>query len=82
MPCPNCEGNGCHYCQDGTVWITQCPLEILDDDIWEFIKYAELYEKGLPPIAGGALDQAKNFTDLASFYLGEKQYWKDTLRKQ
>jgi len=61
------------------VEITQCPLTLIDNNVWEVIKFAGLYEKGLPPVAGGSLDQAKNFIDAASFIFSEQQYWKSKL---
>ena len=33
----------------------------------EGIEFAALYEKGLPPVAGGALDQAQIFIDACRF---------------
>ena len=45
-------------------------------EVFEFIKYAELYEKGMPPVAGGSLDQAKNFIDAAAFVFSEQAKWK------
>jgi len=60
--------------------LTDCPLDYVTDDIWETIEYAELYAKGLPPIAGGSLDQAKNFTDACRFILSEKSFWKKKLK--
>ena len=59
--------------------ITCCPLEYITEDVWEVIQYAELYEKGLPPVAGGALDQAKNFTEAASYIFRLKAYWENKL---
>lgn len=38
-----------------------------------------MYEKGLPPVAGGALDQAKCFIDAAMFIFNEKTYWDNKL---
>jgi len=57
----------------------QCPLEFIKSDEWEIIQYAKLYEKGLPPIAGGALDQSKCFLDAAGFIFNEFEYWKKKL---
>jgi len=34
--------------------------------------YADLYEKGLPPVAGGALDQAQAFLSYCRFVWAEK----------
>ncbi|HEW78613.1 MAG TPA: hypothetical protein ENH34_01410, partial [Phycisphaerales bacterium] len=62
MECINCSGSGCDECEKkGTIEITCCPLELVTNDVWEILEFAELYEKGLPPIAGGSLDQAKSF---------------------
>ena len=60
----------------GTIDITGCPAEMIGRDIWEAIEYACLYEKGLPPIAGGALDQAKSFLIAASIIFEERAWWK------
>ena len=80
MKCPGCDGNGCGECdKKGTFDLTCCPLEYITDDVWEVIRYAELYEKGLPPVAGGALDQAKCFIEAAQFIMRENQYWKNKL---
>lgn len=40
---------------------------------------AELYEKGLPPVAGGALDQANVFVEAARFVWSEQAYWRAKL---
>ena len=79
MDCFNCGGSGCELCLDGKIEITQCPLELITDDIWDAIRFAELYEKGLPPVLGGALDQANIFIGAARFIFGEKNYWKRKL---
>jgi len=33
----------------------------VDADIWELIELAHLFYKGLPPVAGGVLDQSAGF---------------------
>jgi len=38
---------------------------------------AEIFEKGLPPVTGGQLDQAKSFIDAAYFIFNEITYWKN-----
>lgn len=48
-------------------------------EVWETIKLAELWFKGIPPVVGGALDQSKSFYDAAGFILGEISYWKNKL---
>ena len=40
------------------------------------IQCAELFRKGLPPVAGGSLDQAAIFVDAARFVWGEQAYWR------
>jgi len=80
MECIGCGGKGCSECNDsGTIKITCCPLELITNDVWEVIEYAELYERGLPPIAGGALDQAQNFLVACRFIFREKSDWKNKL---
>lgn len=59
--------------------ITCCPLDYISPDVWEVIRYAGLYEKGLPPVAGGALDQAANFIDAAMYIFSVQNYWKNKL---
>ena len=80
MECVDCGGRDCEYC-GGTEAeeITCCPLDLITADVWEVIRYAELYEKGLPPVAGGALDQAKAFIDAAGLIFEEQAFWKKKL---
>jgi len=59
--------------------VDRCPLKMVPADIWELLEFADLYAKGLPPIAGGTLDQAKGFTQACSFIWREEEYWKAKL---
>lgn len=80
MQCTRCEGQGCNECDNkGRLEIAKCPLEYISDDVWEVIRFADLYEKGLPPVAGGALDQARSFIESAAFVMRENNYWKNKL---
>jgi len=63
----------------GEITITECPLNLLDADVMQIMKMAEFYRKGLPPIAGGVLDQAKNFNDACDVIWREERYWKNRL---
>ena len=54
-------------------------MELVDTRTMDIIQMAELYEKGLPPVAGGQLDQAKSFVDAAYFIFNEKAYWKNKM---
>ena len=81
MECFECSGRGCDIClMTGRINVVGCPQEIVGDDVWAAIEYAMLYEKGLPPIAGGALDQAESFLSAARFIQNEMRYWKKKLK--
>ena len=80
LECPGCNGFGCSECDDvGSIDIIECPLNIIDYATRDVIEYAILYEKGLPPIAGGALDQTANFIEAAAFVFAERAKWKAKL---
>jgi hypothetical protein len=80
MECVGCGGKGCDECnQAGRTEIACCPLELVTSDVWQVIRYAELYKKGLPPIAGGVLDQAQSFVEAATFIFQEENCWKNKL---
>lgn len=63
MTCTACGGDGCEACGgSGWVVIEACPREAVPGEIWETVHMAELYlDRGLPPVAGGQLDQARGF---------------------
>lgn len=55
--------------------LEECPRAYVTRDIWQAVSLAGLYEKGLPPAAGGSLDQAVAFIAAAEFiWQEEKQY--------
>jgi len=69
VACPRCEEAGCDDCDGaGTFSLTSCPKKMLDWELVQVIRYAELFGKGLPPVAGGSLDQSAWFINLHSFY--------------
>lgn len=77
VACPACQGKGCHECHDaGTFEVRQCPQELITPDVWQALYLADLFEKGLPPVAGGTLDQAQQFIDAALFAWKEADAWK------
>jgi len=76
MTCPVCGGAGCSACRHGQIEIDRCPLELIDGDTWELLDAAVLYEKGLPPVAGGALDQTAYLIAAAAWIFNEIAYWK------
>ena len=40
--------------------------------MWELIQLAKLTEKGLPPVAGGSLDQSHQFLEACTFLWSEQ----------
>ena len=74
MDCP-C-GSGCNLCKNGKIEITGCPLERVDWKIRQVILHSDIYEKGLPVVAGGQLDQTQWFLEAHWFIMAEKSYWK------
>ncbi len=56
--------------------LTECPLLYCGELINDIIDLCILWSKGIPPIAGGALDQTQSFIRTAIFTLGEIDYWK------
>jgi len=58
--------------------VTQCPKAWIGSDAARFVRLAELFDKGLPPIGGGALDQTKCFLDAEQAWradMGELEAW-------
>ena len=77
--CVVCGGNaaGCDACGgSGTFDITDCPQRWIDDWVWQMIELSEMYEKGLPPVAGGVLDQAAYFVRFAKRVMDESAQYK------
>lgn len=52
--------------------LSDCPLKVIEEETFDVIRFAKLYRKGLPPVAGGALDQAGIFIDAAEFVWAEE----------
>jgi hypothetical protein len=52
--------------------ITRCPLLDMTGDIAELIADTDLFYQGLPPVAGGTLDQSARFIKAAR-YIKQKQ---------
>lgn len=71
---------GCGACNDaGRFELAECPTAYVDSEIWNAMEYAKLYEKGLPPVAGGSLDQSHWFTAACRAIWNEQAYWKNKL---
>lgn len=64
LQCIACEGKGCDDCgTSGFLTLTKCPNRELTSEVIDLVEFSDLYATGLPPIAGGALDQTKSFLD-------------------
>ena len=63
--CGECGGKGHHE-------ITGCPLAIVSEDVWTLHRLVRFMDEGLPPVAGGVLDQAEVFLDAMTFVRAEK----------
>ena len=60
----------------GTMRLTECPLDFAGPEASALVEMAELFRKGLAPVAGGALDQAQKFLDAARFAWSEEANWR------
>ncbi len=71
MECPACDGEGCEECDDGQYKVIGCPNAYCREVI-PAVNMVDLFEKGLPPIAGGVLDQAAWFIDCVRVFANEE----------
>ena len=66
IACPACNEAGCDDCgETGYVELTTCPKQCIEPSLLRAIRMADLMKQGLPPVAGGVLDQSAWFV---SFY--------------
>lgn len=82
IECTACNGSGmqgteehkkpCDQCQDGVFRVQGCPNRYCDG-MGQFIELVDLFDEGLPPVAGGALDQAASFLEAARRFKTEEQ---------
>jgi hypothetical protein len=76
IDCPQCGGEGCKECENGSFKVIGCPNQFCRE-VTGTIELIELFKKGLPPVAGGSLDQAAWFIEAAAMMERE-----DNLAKQ
>ena len=57
-------------------------MDYAGDDVWDAIEAAELLGKGLPPVAGGLLDQTNKFLSAARFIGAEQAKAREVLREK
>lgn len=60
--CPSCDGEGCDECNMGAIRLSGCPSQYCASVVTA-VGLVDLFEKGLPPVAGGALDQSVSFIE-------------------
>ena len=76
LKCPDCEGKGCAGCGDSGVFtIARCPYLELDDAAREITLMAAAWDKGVLPVAGGALDQVESGWEAIQYALSEQAKW-------
>jgi len=46
------------------------------EEVWDVLHYADLYKRGLPLVAGGAIDQPRVFTEACRFIWAEESMWR------
>lgn len=63
IECPSCSGYGCEHCKDGQVEIG-CPRQETSGMV-SLCEAIDLFHEGLPPVAGGSLDQSASFVEAA-----------------
>ena len=62
MECPSCRGTGCENCVNGWIKLTGCHNETCNEMI-DVSNLIDLFESGMPPVAGGSLDQTAWFIE-------------------
>lgn len=67
IECPVCDGAGCDQCSHGVFAIDGCPNTFCASMVTP-IDLFDMFANGLPPIAGGVLDQAASFVNAARFF--------------
>lgn len=75
MACVSCNGKfseGCPTCKGtGHTEIACCPHLLLDGGTKGVVQLAELFRKGLAPLAGGTLDQPQWFLDWCEAFFAD-----------
>lgn len=82
VACPTCDETGCEACDhQGYFYLRQCPKQQIDSELYGMTRLASFLEKGIPPIAGGSLEQSAWFMDFAAtlqleMKLAEAEIWR------
>lgn len=81
IECPLCNDQGCSECSGGTFEVEGCPNTYCSSVI-NAIDLIDLFDKGLPPVTGGVLDQSASFIHAARFLESEERRVKDERRNR
>jgi hypothetical protein len=71
IECPSCDGEGCDQCKQGSIEVKGCPNAYCSSVVQATV-LADLFDKGLPPIQGGVLDQSLSFIEATRFLRGDE----------
>ncbi len=83
MLCPACDGGGCSECnQSGRIRIDTCPQEMIDNDTVDIMRIAGFWKQGIPPMAGGYMDQLDNVAEACSYIWSEQNRAMEASRKK
>lgn len=71
IECPTCDGAGCDQCNDGVYELDGCPNAVCSKMV-QPIDMFDLFQKGLPPVTGGVLDQSVSFVNASRWFENEE----------
>jgi len=73
LACVSCDGAGCGACGWSGEWrIERCPQLEAGEVGWEALMLAEAWRKGVPPEAGGVLDQDARLLSVIEYATAER----------
>jgi hypothetical protein len=72
IECVVCNGTGCDECTEGVYRVEGCPNQYCSG-LTQFVELVDLFDEGLPPVAGGALDQSASFIEASRRFKSEEQ---------
>ncbi len=65
-------GDGCEKCNGGVFDVVGCPQDFCRKSV-ATVEMIDLFQKGLPPIAGGVLEQSASFVNAVKYFTREEQ---------
>lgn len=76
IECPSCNGQGCEDCNEGLIRLSECPNRECSD-MHQVVTLSDLFDKGVLPIAGGALDQSAWLIDAFQIFKSDESRAKE-----